>query len=501
MATVQNKKTFLLYLAVVIGAVILINLIGRNFFFRLDLTENKIYSLSSSSKAVLKKIDDLLTIKVYFSENLPGEYGNNRRYLQDILEEYAAYSDGNLRFEFYQPDDDEKLAEEAQKYGIQPVQLQVIENDKLEIKRVFMGLVLLYEDQREVLPVIQTTTGLEYDITTKIKKLVDTQKKTVAFATVGDQNVQSDNISTLLREYYNVRNIKLKNPVPSNIDLIIMNGVEDSLTAEEYDHLKEYLERGGNLLLAQGRVKADLRRQRAEVIKSNLFDLLDQYGLHLEDNLVLDRICSNVTVSQNRGFFQINTAMSYPFFPQIRNFEDHGIVSGLEQVSLLFTSEIRLDTTANGLVPQPLFKTSDGSGIMRRPFNLNPIDNPALRRLREPGKVVAAYATVQTDTTLTAGQIVLVGDSEFFADAGGGRIPENYVFVMNAVDYLIGDSELVALRSREITTRPLEEISDSAKARWKWANILLPGILVIGLGLIQWQREARRTKLLEELYD
>ena len=49
------------------------------------------------------------------------------------------------------------------------MQLQVLENDKVEIKKVYMGLVLLYEDLREVIPIIQTSTGLEYDITTKIK--------------------------------------------------------------------------------------------------------------------------------------------------------------------------------------------------------------------------------------------------------------------------------------------------------------------------------------------
>ena len=95
---------------------------------RIDLTENKIYSLSDSSKSVVSKIDDPFTIKMYFSDQLPGQYGNNKRYLQDILEEYSAYGSGNLRFEFYVPENDEKLAEDAQKYGIQRVKLQVLEN-------------------------------------------------------------------------------------------------------------------------------------------------------------------------------------------------------------------------------------------------------------------------------------------------------------------------------------------------------------------------------------
>ena len=176
----QNKKSFLTYIGIVVAILIIVNIVSRNMFFRWDLTENKMYSLSDSSKSVVGKIDDRLTMKVYFSDNLPGEYGNNRRYLQDILEEYVAYSNGNIHFELIP--DDEKMQENAQKSGIQPVQLQVIENDNLEVKRVYMGMVFLYEDAQETIPVIQTTTGLEYDITTKIKKLVDTNKETLAIA-------------------------------------------------------------------------------------------------------------------------------------------------------------------------------------------------------------------------------------------------------------------------------------------------------------------------------
>ncbi|MFT5368696.1 MAG: ABC-type uncharacterized transport system involved in gliding motility auxiliary subunit, partial [Candidatus Latescibacterota bacterium] len=148
MAAINSKKSFVTYIVAAIVLVVLANVVSRNFFFRLDLTENQIYSLSPSSQGVIAKIDDLLTAKVYFSDNMPGQYGNTKRYLQDILEEYAAFSGGNFRFEFYVPDDDEQLALEAQKSGIQPVQLQVIENDKMEVKRVYMGMVLLYGDQR-----------------------------------------------------------------------------------------------------------------------------------------------------------------------------------------------------------------------------------------------------------------------------------------------------------------------------------------------------------------
>ena len=205
----NNKKSTLIFSAIVLIAIIFINLIGRNVFKRFDLTENKMYSLSSSSKSVVSKIDDIFIIKVYFSNDLPAQYSNNKRYLQDILEEYTAYSSGNLRFEFYSPDDDEKLGEDAQKYGIQPVQLQVIENDKVEIKKVYMGLILLYEDKREVIPVIQTSTGLEYDITTKIKSMVETNKSTVGIVSLDGQSANQNLIRFL--NIYRRQNIKLLN--------------------------------------------------------------------------------------------------------------------------------------------------------------------------------------------------------------------------------------------------------------------------------------------------
>ena len=71
---------------------------------------------------------------------------------------------------------------------------------------------------------------------------------------------------------------------------------------------------------------------------------------------------------------------------------------------------------------------------------------------------------------------------------------------MNAVDFLLGDKELIALRSREITNRPLAEIEDSAKAWWKWFNIVLPTLLVVGFGIFRLKRSQARSKMLEEFY-
>ncbi len=500
MPVIDSKKSFVIFIVVAIALVSLGNLVSRNFFFRLDLTENQIYSLSPSSKVILEKIDDFLTAKVYFSENLPGQYGNTRRYLQDILEEYAAYSDGNFRFEFYRPDDDEKLALEAQKSGIQPVQLQVLENDKFEVKRIYMGMALLYGDKREVLPVIQTTTGLEYEITTRIKKLVDDNRSVVGVANTGASAPAMERVSARLREAYDVRSVFLSAGVPNDIEMLLINGVVDTLSEDALGALRNYINSGGNLFLAQSKINGDLQAQRGTPIQSNIFDILEPFGVSLADNLVMDRICGTVTVSQQRGFLRFNSAVEYPFFPVLQSFPDHEIVNSLEQVQMLFSSEIVYDTADSTRLVKPLLVTSDHSGAAAGFINLNPIQNQAFQSLNEPGKVVGVYATSDSLENVMS-QLVLVSTSDFLLDNGGGQVPSNGIFVMNAVDVLIGDRDLVALRSREITTRPLQTVDDATRTTVKTFNIVLPVLLVILYGLIQWRLVVARAKRLETLYE
>ena len=503
----NNQKSTIVFSIIILSSIILLNLISKNWFVRFDLTENKIYSLSSSSKSVVGKIEDPLTIKIYFSDQLPGQYGNNRRYLQDILEEYSAYSSGNLRFEFYSPETDEQLAQDAQKYGIQPVQLQVVENDKIEIKKVYMGMVLLYEDKRESIPIIQTSTGLEYDITTKIKKMVDSDKKTLGIASLGAQDISNQNLSQSLNERYLTRpNLTLSNSVPDNIDLLLINGVSDSISIEEKNNLIDYISRGGNIFLAQNRISVDIQTRQATPIQSNIFDLLTSYGLTINENLVLDELCGQVNVQQQVGIFRMAVPMEYPFLPIIKKFnKDDVIVNSLESMSLIFASEIKSDSVYSDNLVEfiPLLFTSNNSSTVSQFYNLNPDPkaNPIFSQLNQPSKVVGARVLVADSQTGEEANIVLISDSKLFADQGGGSSPENRIFIMNTIDYLLGDSELISLRSREVTDRPLlsEANGVDAKTRltWKIVNMLLPTILIALLGIFVMRYNRKRSEKLK----
>ena len=163
------------------AAMILLNMAGMTLFARIDLTGNHIYSLSKASRDAVKALTEPLTINVFFTRNLPAPYNSTERYLHDLLAEYAVYAGKNFNYRFYDvsPDDgapqsakleNQKLAES---YGVQPVQIQAVENDEVKFQKAYMGLVLIHGDLVERIPAITSTDGLEYQITTAIQKLTN----------------------------------------------------------------------------------------------------------------------------------------------------------------------------------------------------------------------------------------------------------------------------------------------------------------------------------------
>ncbi|MBT4331892.1 MAG: GldG family protein, partial [Candidatus Cloacimonetes bacterium] len=331
------KKKLTIDIIILIAILIFVNLISLTIFKRFDLSKGKIYSLSTSSKIAVKELDNRLIIKAYFSKNMPGEYADSRRFVQDILSEYQAYSQGNLKFEFLDPADEQELKKEAQQNGIMPVSMRVIENDKLEIREVYMGLVFHYQDKIESLPMIKNTQGLEYDVTGKIKKISATGLKKIAIFDLekdapqqipGQQQTGNAfaTITQFLSESYEISQINLKRPVENDIDALIIAGIEDSLEMSQLVNIDQYLMQGGNIILFQDRITANIQQMSANPINSDLFRLLSTYGISIKQNLVIDAQCGQVTVQQQRGMFRTQIPVSYPFFPIINNVNKDNIL-------------------------------------------------------------------------------------------------------------------------------------------------------------------------------
>lgn len=177
----ETKKNTAKYATVGLYLIILILviLVGQNLFVRLDLTSNRLYSLSRASKDAVRTLNEPLTINIFFSKNLPAPYNNIERYLQDLLQEYAVHAGNYLNYRFYNVSATEnelsEKAEEnrqmAQDYGIYPVNVQTIEQDEAKLQRAYMGLVFIHGDIIERIPAVTSTEGLEYQISSTLQKM------------------------------------------------------------------------------------------------------------------------------------------------------------------------------------------------------------------------------------------------------------------------------------------------------------------------------------------
>ncbi len=171
----EHYFKFILYTAVIV----LVNIVGLTLFFRADLTQNKIYSLSDASKEAVATLSEPLSINVFFSRDLPAPHNNTERYLRDLMVEYAASAGKLFNYTFYNVSSEEgdltnqadNNREIAKNFGIQPVQIRVMENDEVKFKNAYMGLVIVHGDLIERIAAITATDGLEYQLTTAIQKL------------------------------------------------------------------------------------------------------------------------------------------------------------------------------------------------------------------------------------------------------------------------------------------------------------------------------------------
>jgi len=166
---------FLIYLI----AIVLLNLAGITLFYRLDLTQNQSYSISRASQRVVDTLSEPLTINVFFTKNLPAPHNNTERYLHDLLEEYSIYANRYFNYRFYDVSPDEgdirpearANQELAKNYGINPIQIQVIDEDEVKFQKAYMGLVVIHGDMIERIPTITSIERIEYQLTTAIMKL------------------------------------------------------------------------------------------------------------------------------------------------------------------------------------------------------------------------------------------------------------------------------------------------------------------------------------------
>ncbi len=509
----NSKKTqAITRAALILGILILVNFISIRLFGRLDLTKQGVYTLSDASRNLVGSLDDRVSVKAYFTEDLPAPYNSYRRTVLDMLNEYKAYSKGNLTFEFISPQG-EKGEQDAQQQGIPPAQVNVFKEDKLEVVRAYFGLIFLYEDRKETLPTVQNLGSLEYDISSTIKRLVTRTKKKIGYTT-GHQETNLTELrqanQTLIQQYDLVPvDLSSSKSVPSDIASLLVIAPQSKFSDSAKYAIDQYLMSGGKVAFLLNKMNANLQARFAQPMDVGLDDLLEQYGVRMNGDLVRDFQCATVSMQQQQGMFQFVSQVPFPYMPVGSDFDQtNSMVKNLQGITFYFVSS--LDTTpaaSKGLKASVLIRSSKRSGRQTGFTPIDPLKRYTADELAESGIPLAAvvegtFQSLFTGKPLTPGltsspntRILVVGDGDFMRDEMRGS-RDNLTFFANIVDYLADDAGLITIRSKNIATPPLEQISDGTRQFLKYTNLVLPPLLVAGYGLFRWRRRVAIKKSL-----
>lgn len=162
------KSDFALFIILLILA----NVVSYNLYARLDLTGPKSYSLSKGSKTLVKNLEEPLSVRVFFEENLPAPYNSVEQYVKDILVEYKGAANKNFSVSYMDMSKPENQ-ELARDLELQQIQIQEVKNNEVGFKQGYMALVITYGDNIEVLNPITTTDGFEFKLTSKMSKMIN----------------------------------------------------------------------------------------------------------------------------------------------------------------------------------------------------------------------------------------------------------------------------------------------------------------------------------------
>jgi gliding-associated putative ABC transporter substrate-binding component GldG len=484
-----------------------------------------------------------VTVRAYFTKDLPPPYSSQARYVHDLLDEYAAHGHGNFSYEFVDPlseetdADKEKKKEvrtnifgqavreattierELQRLGIPPVQVRVNDEDRVEVKRAYMGLAVAYGDKTEVLPVVQETAGLEYDLTTLIRKVARAERSKIALVvnSMDDKQQQAfSRVKSLWTQLYDVSTIDMASTttIPEGVKAIIVIGAKTPYSDAAKKALDAFVMSGKSAAFLVDAVKPDLSTLQSEDADAGLSDLLASYGVTIKPGLVLDEKCATVNITQQRGFMRITQPVRYPFLPLVNSLSEKSPVTrGLGQVAFPFVSPLAVTAAdQSNIKAEVLVHSSEHSWTQAPPYNLDPMQEWTLDRVQDPGAkslVVALSGALKSpygaganavslssdsdknESTVNA-RVLVIGGSAFMTDQFMAK--PNEALVLNMTDWLVLDDDLLTVRTRGLAAAPLRDLSASAKSGVKYANIVGVPLAFVGLGLWRWRRREAQRK-------
>jgi gliding-associated putative ABC transporter substrate-binding component GldG len=533
----------LAYSALVVGILVAANVLGARFFHRFDLTEQKVFTLSQASKDLVARLDDKLTIKVFLSKDLPPRVAQVGRYVRDLVDEYATNAKGHVTWEVVDPGDSPELQQEATRMKVQKARLQVMERSKISVGESYLGIGFQYQGKIEAIPLVRGVEGLEYEISSIVKRL-SAGKRKIAFSEGHGEPGPQQGLAAVTGALgqYEVVTARLGDgsAIPGDVDALVVIGAQQSFGPRAQYEIDRLLMRGKAVaLLLDGMTLETPRGQMPpgqvppRIARANdhgLGPLLEHWGLALRPDVVLD--AQNARVPLQVGPGQAILA-NYPGFPVLTDLDRTNPVSrDLKGLVPVLPSSIELlggDAKSAGLETTVLARTTPEAWRQSEIFIFDPLHPPKPTGDRGPFTIAVArkgrfksyfagkptpepdkadgetepapelpVESVPPEEGVTespaSARLVLVSDSDLVRDGYLRYFPSNGTFFLNLVDWMAQDEALIGIRGKQEDNRPLAQVDDARLFWVKYGNVVGLPMAFILLGVVRWRvRVSRRA--------
>lgn len=534
-------------------------------FKRFDLTEEKRHTLTPTTIDLVKSLDDVVYIKVFLEGDFPADYQRLNQAIKEKLDEMRAYAGDKIQYEFINPSEapDKKsrddMARELVTKGLQYTVLQIRNKDGISEKIVFPGALISYKDREVPWQILQneqrvtdaamvnrTINNLEYAVVNALYQVQREEKQKIAFLEGHGElsAMKTKDFELELSKYYDVERV----PLDGMVDALSRNVAGEGRRVNRYDAIilakpqlkfseqnkyiiDQFVMNGGKVLWMIDAMQMNMDSLRttdltmATPLQLNLDDLLFNYGVRINRDLLLDRTCAPISLLTGPKGNERSELFPWYFAPILIPEGLHPIAANVDPVITEFVSSIdTVETT--GIRKNVILSTSEYTRILKSParVSLNIVSiNPDFGNSNRPHMPVGVLLEGEFTSNfknrlppdfleaklldfrekspqnrmlvISDGDIVKNGvsaDGTKFRPLGFDptiqrKMYGNKELLINAVNYLLGDVSLIDVRSRTVVLRKLDDEKVlQERYYWQALNIGLPVLIIIVFGFAQW---------------
>lgn len=372
--TTQNNTK---KLALIVVGLLAANIIGNFFFFRLDLTQDKRYTLSKTSLSIIEEVKEPLIIDVFLKGDFPGEFKKLQTETQQLLEEFKAYN-RDITFQFVNPIEDETeqeaIMQSFMERGLTPINVSVNEKGKQSQAMVFPWAIVTYKGKSTKVPLLKNLIGastaekvnssvqhLEYAFANAFNTVVKDKQKKVAVIKGNNEmhNMLMADFIKQVRENYYIGTFTLdsvaKKPQESlaylkKYDLAIIAKPTEQFSDEEKQVLDQYIVNGGKTLWLVDQVNMEMDSLYNDSGSTLAFpndlglnDMFFKYGIRIRPDLIKDEYATPIKLATGQqGSSTQYTQYFWKYSPLIYPTLNHPIVKNIDGIKFEFANPIEI---------------------------------------------------------------------------------------------------------------------------------------------------------------